>query len=89
MYYIKDNAVYIKNGDSFQNVKITANEKVITVHELESITVSPGVVVKTLDNAFPATLDEVKGKFHLDGEHPIEFDKSLVDKSQKQSKSKE
>ncbi|MBP7319518.1 MAG: hypothetical protein KA953_00485 [Lachnospiraceae bacterium] len=89
MYYIKDNAVYIKNGDSFQNVKITAKEKIITVHELESITVTPGAITKTLDNAFPATLDEVKGKFHLDGEHPIEFDESLVDKSQKQSKSKE
>lgn len=80
MYLEKDGNLYVKEGDAFRNVQVTAEEKVVTVRELKSITVKPGKLVKSLDGANPLTMDEVKRKFHLDGDHPIAFAKTETKK---------
>lgn len=83
MYYVSDGKVYIKDGSTYRNVGITAKDKVITHHELESVTVVPGeIVVSALTEPVALTLDELIKKFNISEENPvpiIEADKALAD----------
>lgn len=76
MYYCKDGCLYVKDGDKFVNVQVTAVNKVVEVKELGAITVNRGETVDVIDDAIPLSMDEVKAKFHLDEEHPILFAKT-------------
>lgn len=82
MYYISDGKVYVKKGNVFQNVSITAKDKVITKRELESVTVVHGTVTaETLENPSVLTLEEIIKKFNLSEEHPIPFASDGVEKA--------
>jgi hypothetical protein len=80
MYLERNGCLYIEEKGKYTNVQITAKNRVVTVSELESITVTPGETVTSLRGAVPMTMDEIKSKFHLDEDHPIKFAKSKKDK---------
>lgn len=72
MYYISGNKVYVKDGNAYRQVAITAKDKVVETRELESVTVTPSdTTVKKLSGATAATLDEVIKRFHISEDNPV------------------
>lgn len=73
MLYTNGSKVYQVDDDgTVRGVQVTAKDKVVTVRELESVTVKPVRKVKSLpDGAVPATLGEVIAKFNVSEGNPL------------------
>ena len=76
MYYIdKQNRIYMKTEKGFNEIGIEAKDKVTVIKELESVTVVPSKrIVKTIDFAQSASLNDIVAKFHVSEENPIVID---------------
>lgn len=75
MYYVIDGSVYFERADGkYVNVSITGKDKVVEIRELESVTVNEGtVVIDSIGDAVPCTLNTIIAKFNLNEANPIPF----------------
>lgn len=71
-FYLSDNKLYVKDGDIYRNVGISAKDKVVTTRKLESTTVVIGeVTLPKLKNALPVSMSEAIAKFAISEMHPL------------------
>ena len=72
MIWLSEGKLFVNEGDLYRNVGVTAKDKVVTHLEPESVSIVPGeVVVDSLAEAVPLTLDEVISKFQISEANPV------------------
>lgn len=75
MFYVIDGSVYFERADGkYVNVSITGKDKVVEIRELESVTVTEGtVVIDSIGDAIPCTLNTIVAKFNVSEKNPVPF----------------
>lgn len=77
MYFIKNGAVYVKDGEVYKNVGISVlNPDPVMITETlkkKSISVTNGTVTTDTVDAGAYTIDEVIAKLHISEDSPLDI----------------